>query len=685
VAPTDFIIQVRGILTESITPFAACIITGLRHLIWAGIAGVMEPMGPRVLIQGSAPLDPDPNPPPPLDNSLPSVPNGLTANVSGQSVALSWTAATDNIGVDHYAVYRSDVSGYTAGPATLLAIVSSGLSYFDSGVPVGTWYYRISAADAAGNESAASAQVPAVVSVVVSGTPSAGLWFEKLPSGYGSKKLMPHFYPPFVISIQNDPTPDYYDKNWLTPAIEGGVDYRAVGGYIRDKPLDQYEGARPQPTATWRAQDAEQNVQQAMDHGLDGFWLEMLGTLGGQQQVRNAALAAAADKLAPNGSFKVSPQPDTNNSGINGLTAAGMADELAVFAVTNPTAGLASYTRRPSSWYLPDGRFVISCFMGDNWNVARWQALFDAMFTRYKVRLALINCLSNWGNAPAYAGFQYGSGMWGYGSGDEGITRGSANQAAEAHARGEKYMMSIWPSDIRPVANVARSLALNDAAMPPGTGNVALFDEANNTGSLRAHLERMISDGADYALGTTWSDYREGGMSQGSQYRGHVIQAIMAWYSYKWKTGAFPPILTDCVILSHRNQPFPTGATYRYDASGLYARKMAHWNRGSNTSPIRNNVEALTFLTAPAQVTIRSGVTSLVYTAPAGQFVNSSLPLAMGAQSVTVARGGVTVASIASPVTATSTPLNQNPFYAMFSSCELPQWFSKQRDPTANL
>jgi hypothetical protein len=66
-------------------------------------------------------------------------------------------------------------------------------------------------------------------------------------------------------------------------------------------------------------------------------------------------------------------------------------------------------------------------------------------------------------------------------------------------------------------------------------------------------------------------------------------------------------------------------------------------------------------------------------------FADAGLPLAMGAQSVTVTRGGVTVASVTSPVVATATPFNQNPYYYKASSCELPEWFSKQRDPTANL
>jgi hypothetical protein len=690
--PTDFIVQVRGVMAQSVTAFSACAITATRHLVWAGIAGVLQPMGARKFVQGSAPLDPDPNPPPVPDTAAPATPGGFAAAVSGQSVSLTWLASTDNIGIDHYEIYRSSVSGFTISPTTKIADVLTGLDYTDTGVPAGTWYYRILAADAAGNNSPAATQVSAVVTVVGTGTPSPGLWFEKLPSGYGTRKAMPHlFLSPFAINIQNDAAPDYWDRVWLTPALEGTTDYRPSGGYVRDKPLDAYQDARPQPTSTWRAQDAEQMVKQAMDHGLDGFWAELLGPIGSQSQVRNAAAAAAADKLAPDGSFKVACMPDFNNSTWSAQTAAASADQFAVFAVTNPTRGLASYTRRPSGMFLPDGRMLVSCFKGDAMTVAKWQAIFDSMFTGYGVRLALMNVLSTFGNRANFAGFQYGSSSWGAG-GDPNIARTMTNQTAISHAAGEKAMVSIWPSDIRPAGNLPRvdpvsgsRNILADAGEPPGTGNVGVYDEALNTEALRAYWEKAISEGADYTQLTTWSDFREGGMSMGTVGQGHVVQAISAWYSYKWKTGAFPAILKDAVIISHRNQPFPTPFTYRYDSSGLYTKKMGHWNRGVNTSPLRNNVEALTFLTAPATVTVRSGATTRTYTAPAGMFADAGLPLAMGTQSVTVTRGGVTVASVTSPVLATNTPFNQNPYYYKASSCELPEWFSKQRDPTANL
>ena len=89
--------------------------------------------------------------PPPTDTQAPSVPTGLTATVvSSSQINLSWNAATDNVGVAGYTVYRN---GSPVGPAMSTA-------YQDTGLSVNTTYsYTVSAYDAAWNASAQSASV----------------------------------------------------------------------------------------------------------------------------------------------------------------------------------------------------------------------------------------------------------------------------------------------------------------------------------------------------------------------------------------------------------------------------------------------------------------------------------------------------------------------------------------------
>lgn len=86
--------------------------------------------------------------PPPLDTQAPVWSNGtLTAsNVTQTGLTLSWTGATDNVGVTGYKVYQGTTL-LTASPVT-------GTSYEVSGLRAGTRYtFRVEAVDAAGNES----------------------------------------------------------------------------------------------------------------------------------------------------------------------------------------------------------------------------------------------------------------------------------------------------------------------------------------------------------------------------------------------------------------------------------------------------------------------------------------------------------------------------------------------------
>jgi hypothetical protein len=93
----------------------------------------------------------DDNTPPPSDTTAPSIPGSLIANViSAGQMNLSWNVSTDNRGVAGYKIYRNG--------AYLTTVTSNSRS--DMGLAKNTSYcYRVSAVDAAGNESGQSTQV----------------------------------------------------------------------------------------------------------------------------------------------------------------------------------------------------------------------------------------------------------------------------------------------------------------------------------------------------------------------------------------------------------------------------------------------------------------------------------------------------------------------------------------------
>lgn len=97
------------------------------------------------------------------DQVAPTAPGSLAATGSTGAATLSWTAATDNIGVTRYDIHRSTTAGFTPSAANKVGS-STSLGYVDSGLANGTYYYRVAAADAAGNLSPASNEASATAS-----------------------------------------------------------------------------------------------------------------------------------------------------------------------------------------------------------------------------------------------------------------------------------------------------------------------------------------------------------------------------------------------------------------------------------------------------------------------------------------------------------------------------------------
>jgi fibronectin type 3 domain-containing protein len=93
------------------------------------------------------------------DTSPPTVPSGLSATATSPTeVDVAWTAATDNVGVSGYTVYRN---------GAFLATATAGLTWADTTAVASTTYaYTVDAFDAAGNHSARSAAASATTPAV---------------------------------------------------------------------------------------------------------------------------------------------------------------------------------------------------------------------------------------------------------------------------------------------------------------------------------------------------------------------------------------------------------------------------------------------------------------------------------------------------------------------------------------
>jgi hypothetical protein len=91
----------------------------------------------------------------------PTAPTNLAGTGSVGTASLTWTAATDNVGVVRYNIYRGAASGFAPGPQNLIG-TSTTTAYADH-PPGGTYYYVVQAVDQAGNLSPASGEAAVTV------------------------------------------------------------------------------------------------------------------------------------------------------------------------------------------------------------------------------------------------------------------------------------------------------------------------------------------------------------------------------------------------------------------------------------------------------------------------------------------------------------------------------------------
>lgn len=107
------------------------------------------------------------------DNTAPSIPGGLATTVPDihvKNVAITWTEATDDVGVTGYDLLRRQIGGQQVF-STIAQLNGGALSYTDANVPAGTYEYTVVAIDSAGNR---SGQVNPAAQAVVANDPPLG-------------------------------------------------------------------------------------------------------------------------------------------------------------------------------------------------------------------------------------------------------------------------------------------------------------------------------------------------------------------------------------------------------------------------------------------------------------------------------------------------------------------------------
>jgi glucose/arabinose dehydrogenase len=127
-------------------------LTVVGGVTWGLYVNARDAAGNVSQASATVPITPPPCQP---DTQAPSAPTKLTGSASGTTVTLNWTAATDNIGVRAYDVYRG---GAKVGTVTGTATTPPATTFVDSGLAANTSYsYYVVARDAQANVSSPSA------------------------------------------------------------------------------------------------------------------------------------------------------------------------------------------------------------------------------------------------------------------------------------------------------------------------------------------------------------------------------------------------------------------------------------------------------------------------------------------------------------------------------------------------
>lgn len=419
---------------------------------------------------------------------------------------------------------------------------------------------------------------------------------------HSSKQVFAHYFPPYPISIDNEPAEqDYYTRNYLDPQGEGGK-HAAYGGLLRDRPLP----VPPGPEPGWRLRNLEQEVRQAKAAGIDGFVVDLLSA-SGRNWDATVHLLQAAENV---GGFSVVPMVDATSS----------------FAELSPTLAadkLAQLYRRPATYRVGQD-YLLSSFAAERKPVEWWRQLITTLQDRHHIPITFQAVFLNPGpeNLEAFAPIADGYGDWGVRT-VEAVER-RADLAAVAHRMGKTWIEPVAMQDVRPRSS--------------------LYAESSNTEAPRAMFTRARTIDADYIQLVTWNDYSESTQIAPSQSHGWALLSIISYYAAWFHTGDRPALTADTVVITHRTQ---------FVASS--ARPTMSPTLGGSDTPPRDTVEVLLLLTAPARLTVTVGEDVTRYRAAAGV---STLTVALrpGTVRAVVERSGVVQLAVPSPYRVVTDP-----------------------------
>ena len=270
------------------------------------------------------------------DTQAPSVPTNLSARPSAtgssKQVDLTWTASTDNVGVDGYKIYRDGVE---------LSQNPTSPAYSDTNLGDGTFSYTVAAYDIAGNLSAQSAAIVVTTTNLANGTTylthTGNLSSASSPNGIPEGLWDGVLAAPGTASADNSFTVEYdlgeiYDLsqvrllgddvgNWQSDTYSVGVRTTQSGSYT---PIVTNADANDAGTGWYpvsvnaQAQFVELTVVGDPGKGVQALEFEVYGTVGGSDVTAPTVPTGLSATPVSSSQIDLSWTASTDNVGVTG-------------------------------------------------------------------------------------------------------------------------------------------------------------------------------------------------------------------------------------------------------------------------------------------------------------------------------------------------------------------------------
>ena len=167
--------------------------------------------------------------------------------------------------------------------------------------------------------------------------------------------------------------------------------------------------------------------------------------------------------------------------------------------------------------------------------------------------------------------------------------------------------------------------------------------------------EGLIRDGADWVEIVTWNDYNEDSnlmhyrwkrfWDKPAYNRDGSYLDVTAHYAAWFKSGVEPAVAQDKLYVAYRNRPKGLRRAWDPKTEQWVDLTLVKWPYDQMHDDVRDCVYATTFLTAPAELTVRIGDTAQTFAMPAG-VAHAEVPQRPGTPRLVLRRKGTTLLDV---------------------------------------